>query len=197
MGRRGRPGTGFGTGPMVRGGRRVQEQKLGPKARTLLLEAHQHRRNNQFTEAASELSAVAAIARERAMVRMASFLSAQAAICCAKAGDQQGLIAATELAITDAKIEGDADYSSRTFGALLASLEGTPFSNVAVDLDKAIRTALGTVPQAQIKAAPNRSMQRHLPTECASCGATFTAGDVSFHDTGRADCPSCGSVLDA
>jgi hypothetical protein len=198
MGRRGRPGMGFGTGPMMRGGRRTTEQKLGPKAQARLQEAHALKQSGRFAEAAATFTEMAAIARERDRPRMASYLSAQAAQCHAKAGNQQGLVQATELALSDAREEADPDHSSRTFGELLASLQGTAFEGAAPQFDGAIRNALGVAPSAPATmAAPNRSMQRHLPSDCSSCGAPVSAADIKFTETGHADCPYCGSILTA
>jgi hypothetical protein len=199
MGRRGRPNMGFSAGPMTRGGRRPVGQKFGPKAQARLQEAHALKQSGRFAEAAAQFSEMAAIARERDRPRMASYLSAQAAQCHAKAGDQQGLVQATELALADARTEADPDHSSRTFGELLSSLQGTAFAAAAPQLDTAIRNALGVAPHAPAAApaVPNRTMQRQLPSECSACGGPVSAAEVKFTESGHADCPYCGSILTA
>jgi hypothetical protein len=204
MGRRGRPNMGLGAGPMMRGGRRAGGQKLGEGARARLLEAHQLKKAGRFAEAAAKFSEMAAMARERDKPRMASYLGAQAAQCHAQAGDQQGLVQATELALSDARTEADPEHSSRTFGELLSSLSGTAFAGAAPQFDSAIRTALGVAPHTPTAAAvtpnrtaPNRTQQRHLPTECGSCGAPVSATEVKFNESGHADCPYCGCILTA
>lgn len=196
MGRRGRPSMGFGTGPMLRGGRRT-EQKLGPKLREKLLEGMKEEGDGAFAQAAAKLSEVAAIARERGMARVASSLSARAARCCAKGGDQAGMLAATELAIGDARLEADAEHASRTFGDLLVTIDGSSLSNLAPEIEAAIRSALGTAPQRERPkaGAPNRNLQRHLPSECPACGLKITAEELLFDGTGRADCPACSTIL--
>jgi hypothetical protein len=199
MGRRGRPGMGLGAGPMMRGGRRPVGQRVGPGARARLLEAHELKRQGKFADAAARFTEMAAMARERGMPRMASTLSAQAAQCHAQAGNQQGLIASTEAAIGDAKVEGDAEHSSRTFGELLGSLSGTQFGAAAPQFEGAIRNALGVAPamNAGAGADVNRTMRRQIPAECEGCGAPVSSADVKFNDTGHADCPYCGSILTA
>lgn len=201
MGRRGRPGMGFGAGPQVRGGRRAAGQKLGPQARARLLEAHDLKRSGQFALAAARFSEMAGIARERGMPRMAATLSAQAAQCHARAGDQNGLVAATEAAIADAKVDGDAEHSARTFGELVGALQGTAFAAAGGQIEGAIRGALGVTPVAPgapaDAASMSRSMRRQLPAECAACGAPVSAAEVKFLESGDADCPYCGSILTA
>jgi hypothetical protein len=174
-------------------------QRIGPGARARLMEAHQLKRNGQFAEAAARFTEMAGIARERGMPRMASTLAAQAAQCHARAGNQQGLIAATEAAIADAKVEGDSHHASRTFGELLGSLDGTSFAGAKGDMDGAIRAALGVAPAVASgpTADVNRSMRRQLPGECDACGAPVSAAEVKFPEDGHADCPYCGSILTA
>ena len=215
MGRRGRPGMGLGAGPQMRGGRRPGGQKVGSGARQRLLEAHELKNSGRFAEAAVKFTELATMARERGMTRMAATLSAKAAQCHAQSGNQQGLISNTELALGDAKMEGDADHSSRTFGELLGSLVGTPFGGAVPQLEGAIRNALGVVPKVPVRPAGsvgiadalgagaalasdvNRTMRRQIPAECGSCGAPVMAADVKFNDAGHADCPYCGCILTA
>jgi hypothetical protein len=200
MGRRGRPGMGLGTGPAMRGGRRPGGQRIGPGARARLLEAHELKRSGKFAEAAAKFTEMAAMARERGMPRMAATLSAKAAQCHARAGNQQGLISSTEAAIADAKLDADPEHSSRTFGELLGSLQGTTFGAAAPQIEGAIRNALGVAPTVASAAATgdvNRSMRRQIPAECDACGAPVSSADVKFNETGHADCPYCGSVLTA
>lgn len=194
----------------MRGGRRPGGQKVGPGARARLLEAHQLMTAGSFAEAATKFTEMAAMARERGMTRMAATLSAKAAQCHARAGNQQGLISNTELALGDAKMEGDADHSSRTFGELLGSLAGTAFSGGVPQLEGAIRNALGVAPKIPTRTgAPvaadgvaaladvNRTMRRQIPVDCGACGAPVMANDVKFNDAGHADCPYCGCILTA
>ena len=197
MGRRGRPMTGFGQGPMMRGGRRATGQRLGPNVRAQLMEAHELKRSGRFAEAAARFDQMAAIARERDRRRMSAYLFAQAAQWHARAGSQQALIASTQNAIQDAKLEGDPDHSARTFGELLGSLQGTAFAAAKPQLETAIRDALGVAPVASAPAVANRSQQRSLPGECEACGAPVSAGLVKFTAEGHADCPYCGSILTA
>lgn len=184
----------------MRGGRRPGGQRVGPGARARLLEAHELKQAGKYAEAATKFTEMAAMARERGMPRMAATLSAKAAQCHAQAGNQQGLIANTELAIADAKMDGDSDHSSRTFGELLGSLAGTSFSGATPQLEGAIRNALGVAP-VMATAAPaadaNRTMRRQIPAECDACGAPVSSNDVKFNDIGHADCPYCGSILTA
>lgn len=198
MGRRGRPMMGLGQGPTVRGGRRAMGQRLGPNARAQLLEAHQLKQAGRFAEAAARFDQMGAIARERARPRMSAYLFAQAAQCHARAGNQQALIASTQNAVADAKLEGDADHSARTFGELVGSLQGTAFAGAKPQIESAIRDALGVAPAAPAApAAANRSQQRSLPGECEACGAPVSATLVKFTAEGHADCPYCGSILTA
>lgn len=203
MGRRGRPGVGLGAGPQMRGGRRPGGQRVGQAARARLLAAHELKGAGKFAEAAEEFTTMAAMARERGMPRMAATLSAKAAQCHAQAGNQQGLVSSTELALGDAKMEGDADHASRTFGELLSSLGGTAFSGAVPQFEGAIRNALGVAPkmratdavEASANAAGGRSQRRTIPAECGSCGAPVSASDVKFNASGDADCPYCGCIL--
>ncbi|MEQ1571463.1 MAG: hypothetical protein ABMA64_37900, partial [Myxococcota bacterium] len=192
------PGMGFGAGPTVRGGRRAGAQRIGPGARARLMEAHRLKEGGQFTEAAARFSEMAGIARERQMMRMATTLSGLAAQCAAAAGDKGGLVAATEAAIGDAKVDGDAKHSARTFGELLGALEGTPFAGARGDFEGAIRSALGVTPSTG-SATPdvNRTLRRTLPSECDECGAPVESAALRFSDDGHADCPYCGSILTA
>jgi hypothetical protein len=197
MGRRGRPGRGLGAGPVVRGGRRGGGG-LGPRAREQLASARALAQSGQHAEAAAAYTRMAGIARERGMPRMAATLSARAAESHARAGDRQGLVAATEAAIGDAKIEADADHASRTFGDLLSSLKETEFAGAAPEMEGAIRQALGvapTPPPAEGTPAVSRSVRRHLPTACDACGAPVSSAELRFNDRGDADCPYCGSIL--
>jgi hypothetical protein len=163
------------------------------------MEAHQLKRSGQYAEAAARFSEMAGIARERGMPRMAATLAAQAAQCHARAGNQQGLIASTEAAIADAKLEGDPQHAARTFGELLGSLDGTTFAGAKGQLDGAIRNAIGVAPvvPAAATADVNRTLRRQLPAECDSCGAPVSSAEVKFNDDGNADCPYCGSILTA
>lgn len=198
MGRRGRPGMGFGTGPLVRGGRRGGGG-LGVRAREQLAAARALAEGGQFAEAAAAYSRMAGIARERGMPRMAATLGARAARCHARAGDRQGLISSLEAAIGDAKVEGDADYSARTFGDLLTGLKDTQFAGATADMEGAIRQALGVspaTPPAEAQAL-GRSVRRHLPSECDGCGAPVSSAELRFNERGDADCPYCGSILTA
>jgi hypothetical protein len=198
MGRRGRPGMGLNAGPAMRGGRRQAGQRLGPGARQQLQEAHQLKQSGRFAEAAAKFDTMGGIARERGMSRMSAWLFAQAAQCHAKAGDRRALVSSTENAISDARLEGDARHSARTFGELVGSLDGTPFAGAKGDIEGAIRNALGVAPSVGGEpVAVNRSQSRGLPTECDGCGAPVSASLVKFTEDGHADCPYCGSVLTA
>ena len=196
MGRRGRPGAGFGAGPMVRGGRR-SAAVLGDRAREQIAEAHQLAASGQWAEAAPALSRLAGIARERGLSRMAATLGARAAQGYARTGDRDAFLAATEAAIGDAKVEGDADHGSRTFGELLAAVSDTTFSGLVPDLEGAIRQALGATPTRPSAEAPTmgRSVRRHLPASCEACGSDVEGATLRFNERGDADCPTCGSVL--
>jgi hypothetical protein len=188
---------GFGAGPAMRGGRRAGGQRLGPVARQMLQEAHQLKESGKLAEAAAKFDSMGAIARERGLRRMSAHLYAQAAQCHAKLGDRQALVASTENAIADARMEGDASHSARTFGELLGSLDGTAFAGAKGDFEGAIRNAIGVAPSAGGPGSVNRSQTRHLPTECDSCGAPVSASLVKITEDGHADCPYCGSVLTA
>ncbi|MEQ1503350.1 MAG: hypothetical protein ABMB14_14020, partial [Myxococcota bacterium] len=185
-------------GPAVRGGRRAGE-KLGPQVRARLMEAHQLKQSGQYALAAAKFTEMAQIARERGRSRIATTLWAQAAQCHAKAGNQQGLTEATQSAIAEAQLEADTDHSSRAFGELLGSLQGTAFAGATPQLEGAIRTAIGVAPVAST--APvgevNRSLRRNLPSECEGCGAPVSSAEVKFNASGNADCPYCGSILTA
>lgn len=198
MGRRGRPGTGFGAGPAMRGGRRAAGQRLGPVARQKLQEAHQLEQAGQLAEAATRFDAMGGIARDRGLRRMSTFLFARAAQCHAKVGDRDAFVASTENALADARMQGDPSHSARTFGALLDALEGTPFADARADFEAAIRNAVGVAPAAPgEQGVVNRSQARGLPTECDSCGAPVQPALVKVTDDGHADCPYCGSILTA
>lgn len=197
MGRRGRPSAGMGSGPMVRGGRRTSAQKLGAGTRAKLQEAHQFKAGGQSAEAAARFDEVAGVASDRGFPRMASYLAAQAAQCHAKAGNQQGFLAATEKAIAEGKLEADSDHAARTFGELLAGLQDTGFAAAVPELEGAIRQALGVAPHPPGTAQPNRSRQRHLPSECEACGGKVSAELVKYNEIGQADCPYCSSILTA
>ena len=199
MGRRGRPGRGMGAGPAMRGGRRRGGKGgLGEKARALLKEAREHAERGEHAEAAALFSRMAGVARERGMPRMASTLAVRAAQCQAKIGDREGLIASTEAAIGDAKREGDSGHAARNFGDLLSSLQGTAFASASPEIEGAIRSALGVSPDTgdgNANVDVNRSMRRHMPSECDACGAPVSSEGLRFNESGHADCPLCGTVL--
>jgi hypothetical protein len=190
---------GFTGGPVVRGGRRIQEQRIGPGARARVMEAHRLESDGQLSPAAGAFAEVARITRERSLTRMATFLAAGAARCSAKAGDRDGFVQNAELAIGAAKLEGDAGFSARTFGALVASLSQTPFAAGAPSFAEAVHQAVGVAPSVAIVDAPtaeaSRSWRRHLPGECTGCGGAVASDAVVFNDDGTADCTYCGSVL--
>lgn len=201
MGRRGRPPMGFAGGPAVRGGKRIQEQKFGPGARAMVMEAHTQAADGRHAEATAAFAKVAGIARERGLYRMATFLGLQAALAAAKGGDQAGFVAHAEDAIGAAKLEGDAGFSSRAFGALVAALPETPFAAGAASFADAVTEAVGVRPSAAIAdattAEASRAWRRHLPDACDACGGSVSAADIVFTEDGTADCTWCGSVLTA
>lgn len=198
MARRGRPGMGFGSGPMMRGGRRVGEQRIGAVARQRLAEAHELEGRGEHATAAARFREVAGICRDRGLSRMATTLSAKAARCFARVGDEQGFVGATEAAIGDARLEADPQHAARTFGELLAGLEGTKFAGGRDALDAAIRSAVGIAPALPAAAGEvNRNQRRTVPEECEHCGAGLASVALRFNDDGSADCPFCGSVLTA
>jgi hypothetical protein len=201
MSRRGRPSAGLAGGPALRGGRRIAEQKIGPGARARVMDAHRLGRDGQHREAAAAFADVARITRERHLSRMATHLGAQAARYSAKAGDKDGFVQHAEQAIADARTEGDAAFSARTFGTLVASLADTPFAAGASSFAEAVHQAVGVAPAVAIVDAPtaeaSRSWRRHLPSECLACGGTVGSSEVVFNRDGTADCVYCGSLLTA
>lgn len=199
MGRRGRPPMGFAGGPAVRGGKRIQEQKFGPGARAMVADAHALAGEGRLPEATSAFAKVAGIARERGLHRMATFLGLQAALCAAKAGDQDGFVQNAEHAIGTAKLEGDAGFSARVFGSLVVALAETPFAAGSASFADAVTEAVGVRPSVAIAEAAtaeaSRSWRRHLPDACDGCGGAVSGADIVFTEDGTADCTWCGSVL--
>lgn len=191
--------TGFGAGPMRRGGRRGQAGALGDVARQRLREAHQLLEDGQNAEAADLFARMAGVARDRGMPRMATHLSARGAAAHARAGNAAGFREQARDAISDAKLDGDKDRAARTFGALLAEVRDSPLAEAAPELEAEVRSQLGVVPRAapegEGEGTVNRSMRRHLPQQCASCGAPVSGAKIRFNDDGSIDCPYCGSLL--
>ncbi len=166
-------------------------------ARQRLREANELLDGGQYAEAGDKLTSMAGVARERGMPRTATHLAARAAGAHARAGDAAGFRELLRAALSDAKVDGDKDRAARTFGALLAVVRESPLASVADDLEAEVRNQLGVLPRAAEGegATVNRSMRRHLPQACATCGAPVVGAQIRFNEDGSVDCPLCGSVL--
>jgi hypothetical protein len=194
VGQRARPGVGFGQGPVVRGGRRLGEQRLGDRARDALVASHAARDGGRWAEAAPGFEKSAMVCRDRGMTRSATWLGTLAAECRARAGDAAGAVAALEAAIGDARADGDKGHSAQVFGELLAALAGTPLAGAVADLERAIRDAVGVAPKPPGGADVNRTLKRTLPATCDTCGTATDAARARRSEDG-ADCHVCGAVL--
>lgn len=194
MGQRARPGVGFGQGPVVRGGKRLGEQRLGERARDALVASHAAREDGRWAEAAAGFEKAAKTCRERAMTRSATWLGCLAAECRAKAGEAPAALAALEAAIADARADGDKAHSATVFGELIAALPGTPLASAAADLERALRDAVGVPPKPPAGPEVNRSLKRTLPAACDTCGAPTDAARARRSEDG-ADCHVCGAVV--
>lgn len=190
---------GFGSGPIRRGGRRAGAGALGDVARQRLHEAHELMAGGQFPQAAALFARMAGVARERGMPRMAAHLAARAAAAHARAGDAAGFQEMASAAIADARVDGDKDRAARDFGILAEVVRDSPLASAADELEAAVRSQLGVAPRAPAAAAEggpvNRSMRRHLPQACVSCGAPVSGAQLRFNDDGSVDCPFCGSLM--
>jgi len=189
-------GTNQGTGPMRRGGRRKLEHRLGNVARQRIQEGHAHLGTGEASEAATKFSGMADVAREREMPRVAAHLGAHAALAHAIAGDREAFEVALESAVAAARQDADKDRSSRLFGTILDRLAETGLGESVEELRTSLRNQLGVTPKAPTAdPSVNRSMRRHLPKVCATCGADVDEVTVAFNDDSSADCERCGSLL--
>lgn len=160
-------------------------------------EARQHYREGQYAEAAERFERMAGVARERDLSRVAVHLGARAAACHAQMGSADAFDTWLGHALADAALDGDRDRSSRTFGRLVEIVKTTPLSEKADGVVEKVRSQIGVtpkVPEASNKPV-NRSMRRHLPKVCASCGAPVVAEDVEFNEDGSVDCDTCGALV--
>lgn len=182
---------------MRRGGRRAAGNRLGDVARQRLQEAKEHYREGRYAEAAALFERMASVARERGMPRVATHLGARAAASHAQLGQAEAFDQWLEHAVVDAKQDGDPDRSARTFGQLLQVIEGTPLADRADAVRDTVRSQVGVTPRVpESDDTPiNRSVRRHLPAKCGSCGAPVDANEVMFNDDGSVDCPTCGGLV--
>lgn len=185
------------SGPMVRGGRREAGTKLGDKARERLRQAHELATDGKHGEAATELEAMASIARTRGLHRIAVHLGTRAASQATRAGDFDGAAALTRAAIADAKADGDKSRTGRAFGRVIKALQGADQADLAGTLAVEIREGTGVVAKAAEgePASVNRAMRRRLPKACATCGSKVDGDAVSFNEDATVDCPVCGGIL--
>ena len=181
----------------MRGGRREAGTKLGEKARERLRRAHQLATDGDHGAAASELGAMAEIARNRSLHRIAVHMGTRGATQAAKAGQFDQAAELTRAAIEDAKADGDKPRTARAFGRVLRALKAADQGDLASTLAGEIRTGTGIsakVEEGQ-PAAVNRAMHRRLPKACPTCGSKVDAAAVSFNEDASVDCPICGAVL--
>jgi len=185
------------SGPMVRGGRREAGTKMGDKARERLRAAHALASDGDHAGASAELTELAGIARKRGLHRIAVHLGTRAAAQAARAGDRDGVIAAAEVAIADAKLDGDKPRSARAFGRIIKALRAGDHDEAAERVAAKVRSELGVAAKAPSGDGPavNRAMRRHLPKACPTCGTKVSADGVDFNDDGSVDCTVCGGVL--
>ena len=187
---------GMRSGPMVRGGRREAGTRLGDKARERLRAAHDLAKGGDHAAAATELRELAAIARKRQLHRIAVHLGTRSAGQAARGGDLESVQAAAELAIQDAKADGDKPRSARAFGRLLNALRGAEHNDAAEIIATQVREGLGVAAKASTEAQTvNRAMRRGLPKVCPTCGTKVASDGVDFNEDGTVDCGVCGGVL--
>lgn len=194
MGQRARPGVGMGQGPLVRGGRRPGEHRLGDRARETLALAHAAWGEGRWSDAAPHFEKGALVCRDRGMFRSATWLGTLAAASRARAGDAPAALAALEAAIRDARADADRVHAAVVFGELLSFLAGTPLEAAVPDLERAIRDAVGAQPKPPGGAEVNRVLKRIMASACDACGAPADPEKVRLSEDG-ADCPVCGAVL--
>lgn len=182
---------------MRRGGRRRAGNRLGDVARQRMQEARQHYRQGQYAEAAGLFERMAGVARERDLTRVAIHMGVRAAACHAHLGHGEAFDQWLAHAMHDAKAEGDRDRSARTFGQLVKVLADTPLADRSDDVAQTVRSQLGVMPKAPERSGTpiNRSVRRHLPKACASCGAPVVADEVEFNEDGAVDCDTCGGLV--
>ena len=96
MGFRGRGGVAFGTGPEVRGGRRVAAQRLSQQTRDALAEADRAIAEGRWADAGALLHRQGLVARQRQLPGIAAWLFARAAAAHARAGERAASIASAE-----------------------------------------------------------------------------------------------------
>lgn len=181
----------------MRGGRREAGTKLGDKARERLRSAHGLATSGEHGEAATELGAMAEIARTRGLHRIAVHMGTRAATQAAKAGNFDQAAELTRAAVADAKIDGDKPRTAHAFGRVIRALQAAEQGELASSLGSEIRSGTGI--SAKVAegepAAVNRAMRRRLPKACPTCGSKVDGAAVSFNEDSSVDCPVCGGVL--
>ena len=197
--RRGRPGMRrMNAGPRRAGGGRKANRLSGAMGERLEA-AHRARKEERFSDAATEFAHVASRANEHGMHPMAVHTALLAVRCWVRTGDREAALAEAVKATRYAAPIKDGTRTSRRFGVVIAKLRANGHDADADALEAAVKEALGVtrLPSPDPANAPtaNRAMRRSLPKACGTCGAPVEAAKVSFSEEGAADCRFCGTVL--
>lgn len=184
------------TASAVRG--RRSGQTLGSQSREALTAAHGQRAAGEHVAAAPQFLALALVARQRSLPRVAARLYVEAGRAFVAGGDPDQGVAAAREALVDAALDADRKSAARHIGDLLTDLRAVEHGEAeALDTEACAALGVSSITTTAQEGAPtvNRAMRRRLPRICQTCGVSVTADTAAFHAEGGADCALCGSVL--
>jgi len=174
----------------------LRPRRIGPRRR--LARAHELFNRGKFVEAARIFEDLAQEAEERGMLDRAGDLRLQAGRCYLKLdnierADQEGMKALRLFlrARRPRKVQ-------RLLPKMIAALEKHGRHEEAQELREKAEQLLGPLPaKAGMGPGVGPGPRGTLPSKCPNCGGPLKPDEVNWIGRGSAECPYCGSVVNA
>ncbi len=178
--------------PLLRPRRRPPLRRLSPIA----AEVERLMRTGQFDEAAARFGDLAQEAEKRGRNGGAGELYLRAARCYLESGDEDRADDCAERAIHLLIKARRPRRVRQVLPKVLAALERHGRHEDAERLRAEVQAAFQGR-EAMPAQTPRTRQQPQLPTRCAACGAPVRPDEVSWTSSTTAECPYCGSVIQA
>lgn len=178
-----------------------------PRPRQVLARANKLFDQGKFAEAAPTFGRLAEGAARRGMLNRAGDLYLQSARCHLEAGNVTLAVERGKQALHLFGRAGLTGKIERLMPRMVEALQEKGYQAEATALQQEVEARLAEAPPGRRQPSGARPAvwpstarpmaRRALPTKCSACGAPIKPDDVTWLDPGTAECPYCGSVLEA